>query len=135
MIEEFKKFLLRGNVVDLTVGVIIGVAFGAVITALVEGIFTPLIAAVAGEPDFSAIGFTVNGSRLEIGMFLNAVLSFVIVAAALFFFIVTPVNHLMARARTEAPAEPTLRKCPECLMDVPRAAKRCGHCTSPLPAA
>lgn len=135
MLGEFKKFLLRGNVVDLAVGVIIGVAFGAVVTALVEGIFTPLIAAVAGEPDFSAIGFNVNGSRLEIGMLLNAVFSFVVVAAVLFFFIVTPVNHLMARARTEAPTEPTLRKCPECLMDVPRAARRCGYCTSPLTAA
>lgn len=114
---------------------IVGVAFGAVVTALVEGIFTPLIAAAAGEPDFSAIGLTVNGSRLEIGIFLNAVLSFVIVAAVLFFFIVTPVNHLVARARTEAPVEPTLRQCPECLMEVPRAAKRCGHCTSPLTAA
>lgn len=129
---EFKKFLLRGNVVDLAVGVIIGLAFGAVVTALVEGIFTPLIAAVVGEPDFSAIGITLNGSRLEIGRFLNAVLSFLSVAAAVFFLVVKPVNHLTARARTEAPAEPTLRKCPECLMDVPRAARRCAHCTSVL---
>lgn len=120
--------------VDLAVGVIIGVAFGAVVTALVEGIFTPLIAAIVGQPDFSAIGATVDDSRLEVGLFLNAVLSFVIVAAVIFFFIVMPVNRLAARARTEAPAEPTLRKCPECLMDVPRAAKRCGHCTSALPA-
>lgn len=129
---EFKKFLLRGNVVDLAVGVIIGLAFGAVVTALVEGIFTPLIAAVVGQPDFSAIGVTVNGSRLEIGRFLNAVVSFLSVAAAVFFLVVKPVNHLTARAHTEAPAEPTLRKCPECLMDVPRAARRCAHCTSVL---
>ncbi|TAK77907.1 MAG: large conductance mechanosensitive channel protein MscL [Dehalococcoidia bacterium] len=131
---EFKKFLLRGNVVDLAVGVIIGLAFGAVVTALVEGIFTPLIAAVVGEPDFSAIGVTINGSRLEIGRFLNAVVSFLSVAAAVFFLVVKPVNHLTARARTEVPAEPTLRKCPECLMDVPRAARRCAHCTSVLAA-
>ncbi len=135
MLSEFKKFLLRGNVVDLAVGVIIGVAFGGVVTALVEGIFTPLIAAVAGQPDFSAIGIDVNESRLEVGQVLNAVISFVTVSAVVFFFIVMPVNRLTARARTEAPAEPTLRKCPECLMDVPRAAKRCGHCTSPLAAA
>lgn len=129
---EFKKFLLRGNVVELAVGVIIGLAFGAVVTALVEGIFTPLIAAVVGQPDFSAIGVTVNGSRLEIGRFLNAVVSFLSVAAAVFFLVVKPVNRLTARARTEAPVEPTLRKCPECLMDVPRAARRCGYCTSVL---
>jgi large conductance mechanosensitive channel len=131
---EFKQFLLRGNVVDLAVGVIIGLAFGAVITALVEGIFTPLIAAIAGQPDFSAIGVTIDGSRLEIGRFLNAVISFVSVAVAVFFLVVKPVNHLTARARTEVPAEPTLRKCPECLMDVPRAARRCGYCTSALAA-
>lgn len=132
MVTEFKQFLLRGNVVDLAVGVIIGVAFGAVVTAFVEGIVTPLIAAIVGEPDFSAIGVTVNDSRLEIGLVLNALISFVSVAAVVFFFIVKPANHLMARSRTEAPVEPTLRKCPDCLMDVPRAAKRCGHCTSAL---
>lgn len=135
MLDEFKKFLLRGNVVDLAVGVIVGVAFSAVVTALVEGIFTPLIAAIVGEPDFSAIGVTVRDSRLEVGIFLNAVISFISVAAVVFFLIVTPINHLMARARTEPPIEPTLRQCPECLMDVPRAARRCGHCTSVLPAA
>ena len=134
MLAEFKQFLLRGNVVDLAVGVIIGIAFGGVVTALVEGVFTPLIAAVVGQPDFSAIGFTLNESRIELGLLLNALLSFIIVAAVVFFLIVTPVNHLNARARTEPPAEPTLKKCPECLMDVPLAAKRCGHCTSPLSA-
>lgn len=134
MLKEFKQFLLRGNVVDLAVGVIIGVAFGGVVTALVEGVFTPLIAAVIGQPDFSGIGFTLNDSRIEIGVFLNAVISFMVVAAVVFFLIVTPVNRMTARARTEAPAEPTLKKCPECLMDVPRAAKRCGHCTSVLAA-
>lgn len=131
MASEFKQFLLRGNVVDLAVGVIIGVAFGGVVTALVEGIFTPLIAAVVGQPDFSGIGFTVNESRIEVGVFLNALLTFLIVAAVA-FFIITPVNRMTARARTEAPAEPTLRKCPECLMEVRRAATRCGHCTSAL---
>ncbi|TAJ19250.1 MAG: large conductance mechanosensitive channel protein MscL [Dehalococcoidia bacterium] len=134
MLKEFKQFLLRGNVVDLAVGVIIGVAFGAVVTALVEGVFTPLIAVVVGQPDFSGIGFTLNESRIEIGVFLNAVIAFLVVAAVVFFLIVTPVNRMTARARTEAPAEPTLKKCPECLMDVPRAAKRCGHCTSVLAA-
>lgn len=132
--NDFKKFLLRGNVVDLAVGIIIGVAFGAVVTAFVEGIVTPLIAAVVGQPDFSAIGVTLNGSRLEIGRVLNAVISFITVAAVVFFLVVKPVNHLTARARTEVPAEPTLRKCPECLMEVPRAARRCAHCTSVLAA-
>ncbi len=132
MASEFKQFLLRGNVVDLAVGVIIGVAFGAVVNALVEGIFTPLIGALAGQPDFSTIGLTVNESRIEVGLFLNALVSFLIVAAVVFFLIVTPMNRMTARARTEAPTEPTLRKCPECLMDVPRAATRCGHCTTAL---
>ena len=134
MLAEFKQFLLRGNVVDLAVGVIIAVAFGGVVTALVEGVFTPLIAAVFGQPDFSSIGFNLNESRIEVGLLLNAIFSFLVVAAVVFFVIVTPVNRMTARARTEAPAEPTLKKCPECLMDVPRAAKRCGHCTSPLAA-
>jgi large conductance mechanosensitive channel len=134
MLAEFRQFLLRGNVVDLAVGVIIGVAFGGVVTALVEGVITPLIAAVFGQPDFATIGFTVNESRIEVGLLLNALVSFLIVAAVVFLFIVKPVNHLTARARTEPPDEPTLRKCPECLMDVPRAAKRCGHCTSALAA-
>ncbi len=132
MLKEFRQFLLRGNVVDLAVGVIIGVAFGSVVTALVEGVFTPLIAAVVGQPDFSGIGFTLNESRIEVGVFLNAVIAFLVVAAVVFFLIVTPINRMTARARTEDPAEPTLKKCPECLMDVPRAAKRCGHCTSVL---
>lgn len=123
--------MLRGNIVDLAVSVIIGVAFGGVVTALVYGVFTPLIAAVIGQPDLSAIGFTMNESRIEVGMLLNALISFIIVAAVVFFLIVMPVSRMTARARTEAPVEPSLKKCPA---DVPRAAKRCGHCTSLLAA-
>src|SRR6266540_2080154 len=103
MLKDFKQFLLRGNVVDLAVGVVIGIAFGAVITALVDDLITPLIAAIFGKRDFSALIFTVNGSVFRYGAFINAVITFVLVAAAVFFFVVRPVNALMARRRTEPP--------------------------------
>ena len=129
----FKQFLLRGNVLDLAVAVVMGGAFGAVVTALVKDLLTPLIAAVVGKPDFSAIAFEVNGSKFPIGDFINALLSFVLIAAAVYFFIVLPVNALMARMRRgEAPPDPTTKKCPECLSEVAIAAKRCAFCTSPL---
>jgi large conductance mechanosensitive channel len=133
--KGFKQFLLRGNVLDLAVAVVMGAAFGAVITALVKDLVTPLIAALVGKPDFSAIAFTVNNSKFAIGDFINAAVSFVLVAAAVYFFIVLPVNKVVARARRgEAPADPTTKKCPECLSEVPIAARKCAFCTSPLPA-
>jgi large conductance mechanosensitive channel len=133
MLNGFKQFLLRGNVIDLAVAVVIGGAFGAVVAALVKDILTPLIAAIVGQPDFSAIQFTVNGSKFLIGDFINAVVAFVLVAAAIYFFVVTPMNALIARRRRgEAPPDPTTKKCPECLSEVPIAARRCAFCTQPL---
>jgi large conductance mechanosensitive channel len=129
-VKDFKTFLLRGNLVDLAVGIVIGVAFGAVVTALVSDLVTPLIAAIGGKPDFSSLSFTVNKSHFDYGDFLNALLSFVVIAAVIFFLVVKPVNALVARARTEPPADPTTRNCPECLSEIPIAARRCSFCTS-----
>jgi large conductance mechanosensitive channel len=131
--KGFKQFLLRGNVLDLAVAVVIGAAFGAVVTALVKDLLTPLIGAIAGKPDFSAMKLTVNGSELLVGDFLNALIAFVMMAAAVYFFVVLPVNAMVARLRRgEAPPDPTTKKCPECLSEVAIAAKRCAFCTSPL---
>ncbi len=132
---EFKEFLLRGNVVDLAVAVVIGGAFGAVVTSFVETMVTPLIAAIGGQPDFSEISFSINGSEFGLGLFLNAIISFIVIAAVIFFFVVKPMNMLLARAKTEAPVDPTERKCPACLSNVPIAASRCAFCTSDLPPA
>ena len=132
----FKQFMLRGNVVELAVAVVMGAAFTAVITALVKDLLTPLIAAIVGKPDFSAIAFTVNGSKVLIGDFINAVVAFVLVAAAIYFFVVLPMNMVVERRRRgEAPADPTTKKCPECLSEVPIAARRCAFCTQSLEAA
>ena len=129
----FKQFLLRGNVVDLAVGVVIGAAFGAVVTALVKDLLTPLIAAIVKQPDFSAVTFTVNGSKFLYGEFINAALSFVIIAAAVYFFVVLPINALIARTRqAPVPADPTTKKCPECLSEIPIDARRCAFCTSSI---
>jgi large conductance mechanosensitive channel len=133
MLKGFKEFVLRGNVIDLAVAVVIGAAFGAVVASLVKDLLTPLIAAIVGKPDFSALGLTINGSRLLIGEFLNALISFVMIAAAVYFFVVAPVNAVIARRkRGEAPADPTTKKCAECLSEVPIAARRCAFCTSAL---
>ncbi|HEU0142738.1 MAG TPA: large conductance mechanosensitive channel protein MscL [Bryobacteraceae bacterium] len=133
MLQGFKQFLMRGNVIDLAVAVVMGAAFGAVVTSLVESLVTPLIAAIVGKPDFSAIVFTINGSRFMIGQFINALVSFLLIATAVYFFIVVPVNALMARMRRgEATPDPTTKACPECLSDVPIAARRCAFCTSVL---
>ncbi|HYK53029.1 MAG TPA: large conductance mechanosensitive channel protein MscL [Candidatus Eremiobacteraceae bacterium] len=132
--NDFKQFLLRGNVVDLAVGVVMGAAFGTVVTALVKDFITPLIAAIFGKPDFSAISFAVNGSTFGVGDFINAVIAFILVAIAVFFFVVKPVNFLMSRARREPPADPTTMKCPECMSEIPIGAKRCAFCTTSLPA-
>src|SRR5919206_2959955 len=129
----FKQFLLRGNVLDLAVAVVLGAAFTAVVTALVKDLLTPLVGAIVGKPDFSALAVDVNGSKLLVGDFLNAVIAFVMLAAAVYFFIVLPVNTLVARMRRgEAPPDPTTKKCPECLSEVAIAARRCAFCTSPV---
>ena len=130
MYQEFKAFLLRGNVIDLAVAITIGVAFTAVVTAFVADIITPLIAAIGGKPDFGALDFTINGSTFKYGDFINQLISFIIIAAVIFFFVVKPVNALIARSRREPPADPTTRKCPECLSEVPLAASRCAYCTA-----
>jgi large conductance mechanosensitive channel len=130
ILNDFRQFLLRGNVVDLAVAVVIGAAFGAVITALVEDLLTPLIAAIGGQQDFSALDFTINDSTFRYGDFINKVFTFLVIAAAVFFFVVVPVNALIARSRREPPADPTTRKCPQCLSEIPIDARRCAFCTS-----
>jgi large conductance mechanosensitive channel len=132
MLKEFGKFLLRGNVIDLAVGVVIGVAFGTVVSALVADLLTPLIAAIVKMPDFNGLSFTLNGSKFMYGHFLNAVISFVLVAAAIFFCVVKPMGMIMARLQKNQPSPPATKKCPECLSDIPLAAKRCAHCTQPV---
>ena len=136
MFKGFRQFVLRGNVVDLAVAVVMGAAFGAVISSLVTNILTPLIAAIAGKPDFSAFTATLNGGVIQYGLFLNALIAFIMVALAVYFFIVAPTNALAARMkRGEAPLDPTTQQCPECLSQVPIAARRCAQCTSVLPQA
>ncbi len=131
--KGFKQFIMRGNVLDLAVAVVMGAAFGAVVTALVKDLLTPLIAAIVGKPDFSAIQFEVNASKFLIGDFINALISFILIAAAVYFFVILPMNALMARMRRgEAPPDPTSKECPECLSSIPIAAKRCAFCTSPV---
>ena|SRR6478672_1806888 len=132
--DEFKTFLFRGNLVELAVAVVIGLAFTAVVAAMVEDLVTPLIAAIFGKPDFSDLTFTINGSVFKYGDFINKLLNFVIVAAVIFFVVIKPVNALMARSRKDAPPDPTLRKCPRCLETVASAATRCKFCTTDLEA-
>ena len=131
LLTEFKQFLLRGNVVDLAVAVVIGAAFGTVVNSLVADIATPIIGAIIGEPDFGALDFTINDSRFTYGNFLNALIAFVTIAAAVFFFAVKPVNLLMQRARKEPPADPTTKKCAECMSEIPIDARRCAFCAQP----
>lgn len=136
MFKGFKQFMLRGNVMDLAVAVVIGAAFGAVVTAFVTNILNPLIAAIVGKPDFSAFSATVNGGVIAYGLFLNALISFLLIGAAVYFFMVAPMNAWKARqARGQAPPDPTTKKCPECLSEIPIAARRCAFCTSPVSAA
>src|SRR5258708_15005687 len=114
MLDGFKKFILRGNVVDMAVGVVIGAAFGGVVTAFTKDLLTPLIAAIVGKPDFSALGFDIGGTHFPVGDFINAAVSFLLVAAAVYFFVVTPVNMPVPRMqRSHAPPSPTINKCPE----------------------
>jgi large conductance mechanosensitive channel len=135
MTSGFKQFVLRGSVVDLAVGVVVGAAFGGVVAALVKDLLTPLIAAVAAKPDFSRLTFEVNGSRFLYGDFINAVVSFLIVSAAVYYLVVLPMNALTALSRKGPPADPATRKCPECLSEIPIAARRCAHCTCEVQAA
>jgi large conductance mechanosensitive channel len=133
MLRDFKKFILRGNTVELAVAVVVGAAFGAIVTALVKDMITPLIAAIGGQPDFSGLTFTINGSKFLYGDFINAVISFVLIAAVVFFLVIQPLNKLMAHAnRNKIPEDPTDKKCPECLSEIPKAATRCAFCTTKL---
>ena len=133
MLSGFKQFILRGNVVDMAVGVVVGAAFATVVGAFTKDLLTPLIAAIVGKPDFSAISFTINNSVFLIGDFINAAVAFLLVAAAVYFFVVTPVNLLVSRMRkAPAPADPTTKKCPECLSEIPIDARRCSHCGQPV---
>jgi large conductance mechanosensitive channel len=126
-INGFKAFLLRGNVVDLAVGVVIGVAFGSVVTAFVRDLMTPLIAALFGKPDFATLTFTINNSKFLYGDFIDAVIAFVLVAIVIYFFVVLPFTALVARFHKEPP-DPTTRKCPECMSEIPIDARRCAFC-------
>lgn len=134
MVRGFKAFLLRGNVVDLAVAVVIGAAFTAVVAAFVKDLVTPLIAALFGKPDFSSLYFTINNSKFLYGDFINALIAFVIVAAVIYYFVVLPINALIERSRRqEKPADPATKKCPECMSEIPIGAKRCAFCAQPVP--
>ena len=130
MLKDFKEFLLRGNVVDLAIAVVIGAAFGAVVAAFVADFVTPLIAAIGGQPDFSALDFRINGSTFRYGHFINAVIAFLIIAAVIFFFVVRPINRLMERRRTGQPVDEPTRECPQCVSEIPLRASRCAFCTA-----
>jgi large conductance mechanosensitive channel len=132
VVNEFKAFILRGNVVDLAVAVVIGAAFGAVVVAFVEDLVTPLIGAIFGQPDFSGLDFTINDSTFRYGDFINKVITFLTIATAIFFLVVLPMNTLRARATSEPPPDPSIKKCPECLSDIPAEARRCAFCTTEL---
>ena len=134
MFKGFRAFLLRGNVVDLAVAVVIGAAFGAVVAAFVKDLVTPLIAAIGGQPNFSTLYFTVNNSKFLYGDFFNALIAFILVAAVIYYFVILPINALVARSRKEPPADPTTKKCTECLSEIPIGAKRCAFCAQPQPA-
>ena len=130
-LQELKTFLLRGNVIDLAIAVVIAGVFGAVITSFVNDILMQFIAAIVGQPDFSSLSFTINGTPIYYGKFLNTVITFVIVGAAVFYFVVIPVNAMMARFRKDPPPDPSIKKCPECLSDIPAEARKCAFCASP----
>lgn len=133
MLKGFKQFILRGNVVDLAVGVVIGAAFGKIVEALVKDVLTPLIGAIAKVPDFSGLFFTINDSKFMIGDFINALVSFLIIAFAIYFFVVLPINSLVTRSkRDKVPTDPTTKKCIECFSEIPLQASRCAYCTTKL---
>jgi large conductance mechanosensitive channel len=128
MLKGFKDFILRGNVVDLAVGVVMGAAFGTVVSAIVKDLLTPLVGAIAKIPNFSDLIFTINGSKFMYGDFINALIAFLLVAVSVYFFVVVPVNALMTKVKKNPPPDPTTKKCPECLSEIPLAAKRCAFC-------
>jgi large conductance mechanosensitive channel len=130
VLSGFKQFILRGNVVDLAVGVVVGASFGTIVTALVKDLITPLIAAIFKAPDFSGLSFTLHGSKFMYGDFINALISFILVAFAVYFFVVLPVNALLAASKKEPPADPTTKRCPECKSEIAIDARRCAFCTS-----
>jgi large conductance mechanosensitive channel len=133
VLKGFRDFILRGNVVDLAVAVIIGAAFNAIVNSFVKDILGQFIAAVVGKPDFSGVVFKLNGTPINVGNFLNATISFLIVASVVYFFVVLPLNTLLARyKKPEAPPPVTTKKCPECLSDIPLEAKRCAFCGQPV---
>ena len=133
MLSGFKKFILRGNVVDMAVGVVIGAAFGGVVAGLTKAFINPLIKLAAGGEKFSTLQFTIHGTPFPIDEFINASISFILIAAVVYFFVVLPVNALVARMnRGEKPPDPTTKKCPECLSEIPIDARRCAHCTQPV---
>ncbi|HEU5439465.1 MAG TPA: large conductance mechanosensitive channel protein MscL [Ktedonobacterales bacterium] len=134
LISEFKEFVMRGNVIDLAIAVVIGAAFSAVVSAFVKDLITPLIAAIGGKQDFSAIAFTINTSTFKIGDFINELLSFLIIAAVIFFLVIKPLNALLALRKKPEPAAPTTRECPYCLSEIPIKATRCAYCTAEVPA-
>lgn len=134
MFKEFKKFILRGNVVDLAVGIVIGAAFTAVVNSVVAGFITPLIAVIYSQKDFVDAYFTINGNRFLYGDVLNSIITFIIVAVVVFFFVVQPINKLSELAlKSKTTDEPAMRKCPYCLSKIPKAATKCMHCTSKMP--
>jgi large conductance mechanosensitive channel len=130
ILGEFKEFISRGNLVDLAVAVVIGTAFAALVKAFVDNMITPIIAAIFGKPNFGDLVFTINGSEFHYGLFINALITFVSVAAAIFFFVVKPMNLWTERAKRGE--DPDVKECPECLSEIPYAARRCAHCTSEL---
>ena len=132
MLKGFRDFILRGNVLDLAVAVVVGAAFGAVVTSLVKNLITPLIAAIVKKPDFSSLVLVLNGAHITYGNFLNDLISFLLIAAAVYFMVVLPVNTLLALLKLTTPA-PATKPCPECLSDIPLEAKRCSHCGQPVP--
>ncbi len=134
MLSDFKKFIMRGNMIDLAVGVVIGTAFGNTINSLVKDIITPFIGAIAKVPDFSSLTFTINSSKFNYGTFLNNLISFLLVSIVIYFFVVLPMNKLISQfAKHDIPKEPDMKKCPECLSDIPIKAKRCKFCAVELP--
>jgi large conductance mechanosensitive channel len=134
MIKGFGQFLMRGNVVDLAVAVVIGAAFGAIVTALVKDLITPFIAALFGKPDFSALAFTINHSRFAVGDFINAAVNFMLIAAAIYFFVIVPMTKITTHFGPKTDDLPKFKECPECLSEIPDAARRCKFCTAPLAA-
>jgi large conductance mechanosensitive channel len=133
MLSGFRQFILRGNVVDMAVGIVIGAAFGGVVTSLVKSLIEPLIALLVGKPDYSSLAVSIHGTNFPYGAFLTALVNFLLIAAAIYFFVVTPINALVARMRkASAPADPTCKKCPECLSEISVDARRCAHCAQPV---